>query len=254
MNNNNINFNEELMKLLQESYNEPDNSSETCLISNELLEDNCIKLECNHKFNYKHIYNEVYKQKKHSWHSETKKVKACQIKCPYCRNIQKGILPHKDGYDKVRFVNWPVSLMMLPNKCIYTFVSGKRKSQPCDKKCMEKYCSSHFKIIQKRENKNIEKLNQIAKLKKEKELILSLNNTNTPVLPITYCSYKFKKGKNKGLNCPCKKIYENNMCKFHNNKKKSSISKINIKNQNVKISKSAHKAIENLKNGNYKKK
>ena len=37
LNNNNINFNEELMKLLQESYNEPDNSSETCLISNELL-------------------------------------------------------------------------------------------------------------------------------------------------------------------------------------------------------------------------
>ena len=57
MNNNVSNFNDELMKMLQESYDEPDNNCEKCLISNEPLQDNCINLECNHKFNYKHIWS-----------------------------------------------------------------------------------------------------------------------------------------------------------------------------------------------------
>ena len=68
-------FNEELMKMLQESYDEDNNDIETCLISGEVLEDNHVKLECNHKFNYKHIYNEVYKQKTQPWHSEIHKFK-----------------------------------------------------------------------------------------------------------------------------------------------------------------------------------
>jgi hypothetical protein len=224
MNNNVSNFNDELMKMLEESYNEPDSNSEKCLISNELLEDNCIKLECNHKFNYKHIYNEVHKQKKNAWHSEVNKVKSVEIKCPYCRNIQKGLLPHREGYPKVKYVNWPISLMMLPDNCIYTFASGKRKGQPCSKKCMGKYCSSHAKIIQKREKKKQEKLEKLDQLKKIKETSkkAKLNtlsvNIIIPNVQINNCSYIFKRGKNKGFNCSCKKIYENNLCKFHSKK------------------------------------
>jgi len=218
MNHNVSNFNDELMKMLEESYNETDNS-EKCLISNEPLEHNCINLECNHKFNYKHIYNEVYKQKKQAWHSEVNKVKNAEIKCPYCRNIQKGILPHRENYDKIKYVNWPTSLMMLPDNCIYTFASGKRKGEFCGKKCMGKYCSSHGKIIQKREKKEQEKLEKLDQIKKKKENKASLNtlsiNIIIPNAQINNCSYIFKKGKNKGFNCSCKKIYENNLCKFH---------------------------------------
>ena len=115
-------FNEELMKMLQESYEEDNDDVETCLISGEKLEDNHVKLECNHKFNYKHIYNEVYKQKTQPWHSEINKVKTTQLKCPYCRNIQTGLLPYREGCVKVKYVNWPPSLMMLPDECGYIFL------------------------------------------------------------------------------------------------------------------------------------
>ena len=71
-------FNDELMKLLLE---ESDDNVETCLISGDKLEDNFVKLECNHKFNYKDIYNEVHKQKTQPWHSEINKVKL-QVKMP----------------------------------------------------------------------------------------------------------------------------------------------------------------------------
>lgn len=275
MNNNVSNFNDELMKMLEESYNESDNNSEKCLISNEPLEDNCIKLECNHKFNYKHIYNEVYKQKKNAWHSEVNKVKNAEIKCPYCRNIQKGLLPHREGYDKVKYVNWPVSLMMLPDNCIYTFASGKRKGEFCGKKCMGKYCSSHGKIILKRKKKEQEK--KMKKLEKEKLLKQKLDeekkkiekefNANDPIIlphaenantltnlqieqlidatsqlsicKVVTCDYIFKKGKNKGQTCPCKKIHQNFLCKFHYKKFKQAMDKnkapLEKVNQNIKI-------------------
>ena len=155
-------FNDELMKLLLE---ESDDNVETCLISGDILEDNNVKLECNHKFNYKDIYNEVYKQKLN--HGIAKlTVKTTQLKCPYCRNIQTGLLPYREGYSKVKYVNWPPSLMMLPDECSYTFSSGKRKGQSCGKKCSGKYCLSHEKIMLKREKKKLEK--EKAKLEKAK--------------------------------------------------------------------------------------
>ena len=157
-------FNQELMKMLLEEEN---NGDDTCLISGYTLEENHIKLECNHKFNYKHIYNEVHKQKTEPWHSEVNKVRNNQLKCPYCRNIQNGILPYRDNFPKIRYVNWPPSLMMLPNKCIYTFSSGKRKGMSCLKKCNGKYCLSHTRIMERREKKKLEK--EQKKLEKEKE-------------------------------------------------------------------------------------
>ena len=55
--NNNENENE------SENKNENESESERCLISNELLVCNYITLECNHKFNYLELYNEVVEQK-----------------------------------------------------------------------------------------------------------------------------------------------------------------------------------------------
>ena len=162
--NDTINFNEELMKLLEEEETDDDN---ICLISGEKLEDNFINLECNHKFNYKSIYNEVHKQKTQPWHSEVNKVKKFQLKCPYCRNIQTGILPYRENYPKIKYVNWPPSLMMLPDECSYVFASGKRKGQVCSKKCNGKYCLSHTRIMEKREKKKLEK--EKKKIEKEKK-------------------------------------------------------------------------------------
>lgn len=250
-------FNDELMKLLQEE--ESKQHIETCLISGDKLEDNFVKLECNHKFNYKDIYNEVHKQKTQPWHSEINKVKTTQLKCPYCRNIQTGLLPYRDGYSKVKYVNWPPFLMMLPDECSYLFASGKRKGQSCSKKCNGKYCLSHEKIMLKREKKKLEKekkKSQKIKAKMNKKLDelspamvnLVLSTTNT--CPIITCAYKFKKGKSKGENCQCKKIFKDGLCKFHYKKhvkalekKKTQLEKVN---PNIKIKTVKYNPNQNL--------
>ena len=250
-------FNDELMKLLQE---DEDNNVETCLISGDKLEDNFVKLECNHKFNYKYIYNEVHKQKTQPWHSEINKVKTTQLKCPYCRNIQTGLLPFREGYSKVKYVNWPPSLMMLPDECIYTFASGKRKGQSCGKKCSGKYCLSHEKIMLKREKKRLEKekaelekIKAFLEIKENNELSPSMVNLvlSTPnTCHVVTCAYKFKKGKSKGENCQCKKIFKDGLCKFHHRKhlqamekKKQQLEKVN---PNIKIKTIKYNKNQNL--------
>ena len=311
--NDTISFNEELMKMLQET--EEENNIETCLISGEILEESHIKLDCNHKFNYKYIYNEVHKQKTQPWHSEVNKVGNKQLKCPYCRNIQTGLLPFRDGYCKVKYVNWPPSLMMFPDECSYTFASGKRKGLICSKKCSGKYCLSHTKIMEKREKKRLEKEKkklekEKKKLEKEKKKLeqhkkygkistnmegladhllqkmekqlnelspamvnLVLSTPNTSITPhasnatelanvqteqimsitkpiVVTCAYKFKKGKNKGERCQCKKIQQDGLCKFHYRKHKQAMEKKKAKleniNKNIKIKTVTYNANQNL--------
>ena len=50
-------FNNQLMELLCEE--DTQDTANYCLISNGLLEEDYIKLACNHKFNYDPIFNEV---------------------------------------------------------------------------------------------------------------------------------------------------------------------------------------------------
>ena len=99
----NINFQEELYKLLDE---DSDNEDELCQITGLPLKDKHVILECNHHFNYDALYKEIYKQKyefkTYDSNSLTKKdvLKFRDskldyfIKCPYCRNMQFSILPY----------------------------------------------------------------------------------------------------------------------------------------------------------------
>ena len=99
----NINFQEELYKLLDE---ESDNEDELCQITGLPLKDKFVTLECNHHFNYDAVYKEIYKQK---YEFKTYDLNSLQkndlqkfrdskldyfIKCPYCRNLQFTILPY----------------------------------------------------------------------------------------------------------------------------------------------------------------
>lgn len=99
----NINFQDELYKLLDE---ESDNEDELCQITGLPLKDNYVTLECNHHFNYDAVYKEIYKQK---YEFKTYEVNSLHkkdlqkfrdskldyfIKCPYCRNLQFTILPY----------------------------------------------------------------------------------------------------------------------------------------------------------------
>lgn len=99
-----INFYEELYKYLDEPENEVDLN--VCLITNKPLEENYVTLSCNHKFNYDAIYNDILNHKKKYNSMERNTVKATQIRCPYCRNVQNKLLPSKEGYKNVHGVNY----------------------------------------------------------------------------------------------------------------------------------------------------
>jgi len=133
----NINFSEELMKLLCE---DESNEGKKCLISGEKLEENHIKLDCNHCFNYEYIFNEVRNQRKKN-RLETQNIGTNQIKCPYCRSVSKGILPWYDGYQKIKWVNWKCDVK---NMCEAILKSGKRKGEKCGCNVKQgKYCGRH---------------------------------------------------------------------------------------------------------------
>lgn len=173
-------FNELLYK---EMGNTEESDKKVCLINNEdLTDDNTIKLYCGHDFSYGSIFKEVVSQRKYKRFKE--KMKNTDIKCPYCRSIQHGILPYMDGYSKIKFVNDPPEYAMLLSTCTRVILSGKRKGILCGKRTNTEYCTRCSKIKEKR-----------------------------------YCSAVIRSGKKKGEQCMniCK---NDNYCGKHNLKKK----------------------------------
>jgi hypothetical protein len=114
----NINFQDELYKLLNEDSDDEDDSN-LCQITGLPLTDTHVTLECKHHFNYIPLYNEIYNQififKTYSpstltKHELTKFIEFkpdYYIRCPYCRNIQYAMLPYYDelGLDKIKGIN-----------------------------------------------------------------------------------------------------------------------------------------------------
>ena len=80
----NINFYDELNKI---DTDDEDDNELVCLLTNLPLDQNSIKLSCNHEFNLLPLYREVVKQKTRTASSylNTDKLAFNQIKCPYCR-------------------------------------------------------------------------------------------------------------------------------------------------------------------------
>lgn len=114
----NINFQEELYKLLDEE-SENEDEDDLCHITGLSLKDKFVTLECNHRFNYEALYKEIYKQK---YEFKTYGVNSLQkqdllkfnkstqdffIRCPYCRNLQFTVLPYYEelGLNKIYGIN-----------------------------------------------------------------------------------------------------------------------------------------------------
>ena len=102
----NINFFEELYKSLD--IEDTNNEKEECLITNLPLTENYVTMECEHKFNYAALYNDIMNHKKKFNSMERNSLKAIEIRCPYCRNIQKKLLPYYEdsSFPKVHGVNF----------------------------------------------------------------------------------------------------------------------------------------------------
>jgi hypothetical protein len=109
---NNINFFDELYKSLDIEDNEfnVDNDEHLCLITKQILTDKFVKMDCGHKFNYIPLYNDIlnHKKKFNSMESSNGALRNDEIRCPYCRHKQKGVLPYYEDLNlsKVNGVNY----------------------------------------------------------------------------------------------------------------------------------------------------
>jgi len=161
---NNIDFYSELEKELSKD-NEvfSDNLHNICLLSNTPLEKNYVTLECQHKFNYLPLYNEICNQKKEN-RLEITPLLIHQIKCPYCRSVTNKLIPyieHKDVIKK-KGVNYPLKYCMKLYSCEWIKSGKKTHQEMCGKSAFESnygiYCLYHHKLCQ---NKNYHKENSI---------------------------------------------------------------------------------------------
>jgi uncharacterized Zn finger protein (UPF0148 family) len=122
--NSKLNFYEELYK----SLDEPSlvNEEELCLITNLPLTENFVKMECNHKFNYVPLYNDILNHKKNFNKLERRILKSGEIRCPYCRNIQTTLLPYHEivGIKLTHGVNYFDETIEKQNKVGHTMNNG----------------------------------------------------------------------------------------------------------------------------------
>jgi hypothetical protein len=93
-----VDFYEELYKSLdiEETNEKTEEDNNLCLITNEPLTDNYVKLNCGHKFNYIPLYYDIknHKQKFNGLESTASRLTLDEIRCPYCRTKQTGVLPY----------------------------------------------------------------------------------------------------------------------------------------------------------------
>ena len=104
-----INFYEELYKLLDIA-EELEEDNNLCLITNNQLLDKFVTLDCGHKFNYIPLFLDTknHKQKFNGMEGNSGRLQTNEIRCPYCRNKHKGLLPYYEEYglDKIHGVNF----------------------------------------------------------------------------------------------------------------------------------------------------
>lgn len=152
------------------------NEENICLLTGEILSNNYIKLDCNHKFNYLPLYYEIIQQKKSkSYMLESTKLLLNQIKCPYCRNITNHLLPYiiDNNVEQKNGVNSPFKYCLQINNCNWIYKNGKNKGNKCNCSSFifndKNLCLKHHKINIKNNtklNKNeydIEIINKISK-------------------------------------------------------------------------------------------
>lgn len=188
----NLNFQEELYKLLDE---DSENEDDLCQITGLPLKDNFVKLECKHHFNYEAIFKEIKKQKyefkTYDIHSLTRadqlKFKNSNldyfIKCPYCRNIQFTILPFYEelGLEQIYGIN---SL----DKSLPNTISLSNQSYNYG----PYYGDPAFTFIAFGVNF---KFGQCCEKNKINDVVCSQKYTSTiPNTNLSYCKYHYKEG------------------------------------------------------------
>ena len=105
-----IDFFSELYKSLDETCDDDAPNDNVCLITEQPLAEFCVTMKCGHKFNYKPLYLDIknHKQKFNNLESSSGRLGHNELRCPYCRNKQAGVLPYHEelGLPKVHGINF----------------------------------------------------------------------------------------------------------------------------------------------------
>ena len=151
-----INFFDELYKSLDVDDNDNDNDYNKCLITNELLIDKHVILDCNHKFNYIPLYNDLinHKLKFNCLESTSGQLYVNEIRCPYCRQKQSKLLPYYEelGLKKINGINFfDPSIKIACNnscslKCEYKLPNANYDISKPETDINQKYiiCNNHY--------------------------------------------------------------------------------------------------------------
>lgn len=197
----NIDFFSELYKSLddEDNQNKIESDNNLCLITNQPLTDNFVELNCGHKFNYIPLYNDIYNHKKkfNNMEGTVSSLKVNEIRCPYCRKKQLGVLPYYSqlistktngvnfydttveqsksnsySFGKCEFIMPPsiINLNTVNGYCHHTYVTKLSYDN-------KTYCWSHNRLMSKKfekekkekEKEEQKKLKQEAKQKEKEE-------------------------------------------------------------------------------------
>lgn len=144
------------------NYNDDDkNNNKLCLITNKELDENHITLDCNHKFNYIPLINELKNQKLVKNYYDNSRPLINQIKCPYCRTFTNKIIPYFSSLysEKIYGVNSSNKFQKIKLlECQY--INKKNNNKCCDNACKTEYgilCEKHYNIMKNKDNKDKDK-------------------------------------------------------------------------------------------------
>jgi hypothetical protein len=127
-----IDFFSELYKSLDETSDDDAPNDTACLITEQPLAEFYVTMKCGHKFNYKPLYLDIknHKQKFNNLESSSGRLGHNELRCPYCRNKETGVLPYHEelGLPKVHGINF-----IDPNyKPLNTSSMHKHFLSPCE--------------------------------------------------------------------------------------------------------------------------
>ena len=224
-------------------------SKNVCLITDNVLTDNHVILECGHKFNYVPLFNDIRAHKTKFNCLEANHVKINEIRCPYCRARQKTLLPYYPELGLPKIIGVNKEQLALPPRvyivgacqyeaCLLTQYICKlecdgnlycymhynmkqrayQKEEKLKEKAAEKLMKQEQKLAEKKQNT---KAKAEAKAKAKEDLkntllnvtVNGLQEENT-IIATAGCSEVLKTGIRKGQPC-AKPVFCSAVCKRH---------------------------------------